>query len=439
MADVDQTLSEADDIAPAAATPAPIAEPRHTLFQRALARLRVAGAPPALDLGRIAAVIVVPVFCWVFYTTASGMIDIMRRDSGDLVGIVGAIIGTTAILTMLAATSWSLGSDLGALIAHRRFLGERIVVKTTVTAAVFLFVFCISAFFSFTYYYTNIFNLSSKKLAAETQPMELAAEVLLPVSKAIAGEYDAQTARMEATPGLHAYLDALDTLVKTASVASARLDEGLQKSREGRRRVAREAARRKAAELEDAQAAARRMQDIGARMAALGQTVADLEPIIKAKEDEIVALTSTARQEEQLAVDASKGLDGLGAACGANCDSHRAKAKAAQRRIGALRETLAAPTAQKSDAIRQRDALAAELITLRQKAESASEETAPAAAEDAPRCAIRSAPIRAGRASARRRRPARRSSARCGRRASPTPPCRRISPASRMASRRMIC
>ena len=250
----------------------------------------------------------------------------------------------------------------------------------------FLFVFCISAFFSFTYYYTNIFNLSSKKLAAETQPMQLAAEVLLPVSKAIAGEYDAQTARMEATPGLHAYLDALDTLVKTASVASARLDEGLQKNREGRRRVAREAARRKAAELEDAQAAARRMQDIGARMAALGQTVADLEPIIKAKEDEIVALTSTARQEEQLAVDASKGLDGLGAACGANCNSHRAKAKAAQRRIGALRETLAAPTAQKSDAIRQRDALAAELITLRQKAESASEEPAPAAAaEDAPR------------------------------------------------------
>jgi hypothetical protein len=388
MADADSPFS-AEDIAPAEATPTPIVEPSRNPFQRALERLRAIVASPALDLGRIAAVIVVPVFCWVFYTTSSGMIDIMRRDSGDLVGIVGAIIGTTAILTMLAATSWSLGADLGALIAHRRFLGERIVVKTTVTAAVFLFVFCISAFFSFTYYYTNIFNLSSKKLAAETQPMELAAEVLLPVSKAIASEYDAQTARMEATPGLHAYLDALDAVVKTASLASARLDEGLQKSREGRRRVAREAARRKAAELEDAQAAARRMQETSARMAALGRTVADLEPIIKAKEDEIAALTSTARQEEQLAVDASKGLDGLGAACGSNCESHRAKAKAAQRRIGALRETLAAPTAQKSEAIRQRDALAAELITLRQKAESASEAPEPepvaAVAEDAPR------------------------------------------------------
>ena len=249
----------------------------------------------------------------------------------------------------------------------------------------FLFVFCISAFFSFTYYYTNIFNLSSKKLAAETQPMQLAAEGRLPVSKAIAGEYDAYTARMEATPGLHAYPTARhagEDRQRRFRAARRRPTE----NREGRRRVAREAARRKAAELEDAQAAARRMQDIGARMAALGQTVADLEPIIKAKEDEIVAVTSTARQEEQLAVDASKGLDGLGAACGANCDSHRAKAKAAQRRIGALRETLAAPTAQQSDAIRQRDALAAELITLRQKAESASEEPAPAAAaEDAPR------------------------------------------------------
>ncbi|MBY6239697.1 hypothetical protein [Methylosinus sp. Sm6] len=387
MADADSTLTEAEDIAPAAATP--IAEPDPSLFRRALARLLpILAAPPALDIGRIAALTVVPVFCWVFYTTSSGMIDIMRRDSGDLVGVIGSMIGTTAILTMLAATSWSLGADLGAIIARRRFLGERIVVKTVVTAAVFLFVFPISAFFSFTYYYTNIFNLSSRKLVAETQPMELAADVLLPVSKSIASEYDAQTARMEATPGLRAYLDGLDALLQTANVASMRLDEGLQKSREGRQRIAREAARRKAAELEDAQAAARRIAEIGARIAALSQTVADLDPIIKSKEEEIVALTSTARQEEQLAADAAKGLDGLGAACGPNCESHRAKAKAAQKRIGALRETLVAPTEHKSEALRQRDALAAEIVMLRQKAESASDAApapSPAAAEEEPR------------------------------------------------------
>lgn len=363
-------------------------EPGVSLAQKALARLReTIGAPPyRLDIGRIAAIVVGPVFCWVFYTTSSGMIDIMRRESGDLVGIIGAIIGTTAILVMLAATSWSLGADLGALIARRQFLGERIVVKTIVTAVVFLFVFSISAFFSFTYYYTNIFNLSSKKLVAETQPMELAAEVLLPAAKAIAADYDAETARIVATPGMRAYLDALDALLQTAALASSRLDEGLQKSREGRQRLAREAARRKAAELEDAQAAARRIDETRARIAALERLVADLDPIIKGKNDEIAALTSTVRQEEQLAVDASKGLDGLGAVCGPNCESHRAKAKAAQRRIGALRETSAAPAAQRSDAIRQRDALAAEIVTLRQKAEAAPDEPKPAppAAGDEP-------------------------------------------------------
>lgn len=366
--------SSADETPPAFAPEAPA-----TLSTRAaLTRLRsLVGAPPyRLDIGRIASIIVVPVFCWVFYTTSSGMIDIMRRESGDAIGIVGAIIGTTAILVMLATTSWSLGADLGALIARRQFLGERIVVKTIVTAAVFLFVFSISAFFSFTYYYTNIFNLSSKKLVAETQPMELAAEVLLPTSKAVAAAYDAQTARIVATHGVRAYLDSLDALLQTSSIAAARLDEGLQKSREGRQRIAREAARRKAAELEDAQAAARRIDETRARMAALDRTVADLDPIIKAKQDEIAALTSVSRQEEQLAVDASKGLDGLGAACGSNCESHRAKAKAAQKRIATLRETLAAPMAQKTEAIRQRDAFAAEIVTLSQKAEGATTDVA---------------------------------------------------------------
>jgi hypothetical protein len=372
----------ADETAAVDPQETPASETSASLAQRALARLRdLVGDPPyRLDIGRIAAIVVGPVFCWVFYTTSSGMIDIMRRESGDLVGIIGAIVGTTAILVMLAATSWSLGADLGALIARRQFLGERIVVKTIVTAAVFLFVFSISAFFSFTYYYTNIFNLSSKKLVAETQPMELAAEVLLPASKAIAADYDAATARIVATPGMRAYLDALDALLQTAALASARLDEGLQKSREGRMRLAREAARRRAAELEDAQAAARRIEETEARIAALDHMVADLAPIIKAKEEEIASLTSTARQEEQLAVDASKGLDGLGAACGPNCESHRGKAKAAQRRIGALRETLATPTTQRSDAIRQRDALAAEIVTLRQKAEAATDEPKPAPA-----------------------------------------------------------
>lgn len=382
-ADLDETPTPAVN-----AERAPVAAGRlRRVYERAFALIEgVIGAPPyRLDLGRIAAIVVVPVFCWVFFTTSSGMIDIMRRESDDFIGVVGAIVGTTAILVMLAATSWSLGADLGALIARRQFLGERIVVKTIVTSIVFLFVFSISAFFSFTYYYTNIFKLSSKKLVAELQPMELAADVLLPTSKAIATNYDAETARIDAAPGMRAYLDSLDALLQTANGAAASLHEGLQKSHDEQQRAAAEAARKSAAELQGAQAAARQLAETRSKIAALNQVVVDLEPIIKSKQEEIAALTSVARQEDQLSVDASKGLDGLGAACGSNCESHRGKANAARRRIATIRETLAAPSNERAEAIKQRDALSAQIITLRQKAESAvTRLPPPAPAEDSP-------------------------------------------------------
>lgn len=351
----------------------PVAEQRTRFDIRTIVAVveGLIGSPPyKINLGRVAAIVAVPVFCWVFFTTASGMIDIMRRESGDWIGMIGAFVGTTAILVMLASTSWSLGADLGALIARRQFLGERIVVKTVVTSIVFVFVFSISAFFSFTYYYTNIFKLSSKKIVSELQPMEFAADVLLPTSKLIATTYDAETARIVAAPGMRAYLDSLDSLLQTANSAGPSFREGLRKNQEGAQRAAAEAARRATAELQDAQAAGRQLSDTRNRIAALEQIVADLDPIIKSKQDEIVALTSVARQEDQLAVDASKGLDGLGAACGSNCESHRAKAAAARKRIATISGTLTAPSSERANAIKQRDALAAQIITLRHKAES---------------------------------------------------------------------
>jgi hypothetical protein len=163
-----------------------------------------------LDLGRVGLLISVPVLCWVFYTTSSGMVDIMQKEPGDWVGLIGAGVATTAVLVMLTSTSWSLGSDLAALIARRRMARERVVIKTLVTAVVFLFVFSISAFFSFTYYYNNIFKLSSKKIVAELQPMELAADVILPTTNEIAARYNEASAKIIATPSFKAYLESLD-------------------------------------------------------------------------------------------------------------------------------------------------------------------------------------------------------------------------------------
>jgi hypothetical protein len=325
-----------------------------------------------IDLGRIGMAVTIPVLIWVFYTTSSGMIDIMQKEPGDLVGLAGTLIATTAVLIMLASTSWSLGADLAALISRRRMARERMVVKTLVTAAVFMFVFSISVFFSFTYYYNNIFKLSSRKIVAELQPMELAADVVLPAAKGIAAAYDAASGKIVASPAFKAYLDALDGLIDTARSAGPSLREAIRKSQEAQQAVLAEAARQAAAELESARAAARQYDEAQSEIATLERNVAELDAVIKAKQDDMNALSATAQQEEQLAVDAEHGLDNKGATCGPNCHTHRVKAQEANRRAAAIRETLAGPTSARAAALRKRDALAAKAIAAKQKAEAAS-------------------------------------------------------------------
>jgi hypothetical protein len=324
-----------------------------------------------IDLGRIGMAVTVPVLAWVFYTTSSGMIDIMQKEQGDIVGIAGTLVATTAVLVMLASTSWSLGADLAALIARRRMARERMVVKTLVTAVVFLFVFSISAFFSFTYYYNNIFRLSSRKIVAELQPMELAADVILPATKQIGAAYEATSAKIGANAAFQAYLDSLDGLINTARTAGPALREAIRKSQESQQAVLAKAAQQAATELESARAAGRKFEEAQAEIAALDRNIADFDATIKTKQDEIAALTATARGEEQLAVDAEHGLDNRGAACGPNCRGHRIKAEEANRRAAMIRQTLAGPANERAAALKKRDVLSAQSIALKQRAQQA--------------------------------------------------------------------
>ncbi|MBM3651690.1 MAG: hypothetical protein FJX06_02205 [Alphaproteobacteria bacterium] len=325
-----------------------------------------------LNLGRIGMAAALPVLAWVFYTTSSGMIDIMQKEPGDMIGIAGTLIATTAVLTMLAATSWSLGVDLAALIARRRMARERVIIKTAVTALVFIFVFSISVFFSFTFYYNNIFKLSSRKIVAELQPMEFATELILPATKEIAAAYDAASSRIAETPSYKTYLSSIDGLIDTARQAGPALREAIRKRQEAQLAVIAQAASQAAAELESASAAMRQLEDARREIEALERSIAALAAVVKAKQDEMASAAAAVRQEEQLAIDAEHGLDGLGASCGPNCRAHRDKAAEAMKRVTALRQTLAGPANERANAVKRRDALTAQTITLKQKAEAAS-------------------------------------------------------------------
>lgn len=357
-------------MAPTSAAPETAEPKKKSIFQLIATPVRRLWAG-RIDLGRVGMAVALPVLAWVFYTTSSGMIDIMQKEPGDPVGILGTLVATSAILIMLASTSWSLGADLAALIAHRRMARERMIIKTLVTALVFCFVFSISAFFSFTYYYNNIFKLSSRKIVAELQPNELAAEVMLPAAKQIAAVQATEAARLVATPTFRAYLDSLDSLILSAREAGPALRETIRKNQEAQRAVLAQAARQAALDVESARAAVRQMAETRQEIQTLEKSASAFDDIIKSKQGEIDQLAATARQEEQLAVDAAHGLDNQGATCGPNCRGHRAKAQEALQRLAAIRRTLAGPTAERANALKKRDALVAALIPLQQKAETA--------------------------------------------------------------------
>jgi hypothetical protein len=121
-----------------------------------------------LDLGRIGFVVIIPVMLWV-YTTFSGLVDIMRKGPDDNFGLIGAVIGAAAILSLMALSSWLLGSELAAAVAGRRRAAKGGIAGLFIIVLAFVFFFGMSAFFSYTYYHANLFNLSARKLTGETQ------------------------------------------------------------------------------------------------------------------------------------------------------------------------------------------------------------------------------------------------------------------------------
>jgi hypothetical protein len=88
---------------------------------------------------------------------------------------------------------------LGAAVAGKRRATKGGIAGLFVIIPSFLFFFGMSAFFSYTYYHANLFNLSAKKLAGETQPMELAVAVLPGMSLAVGQANEDQIKKIGAT------------------------------------------------------------------------------------------------------------------------------------------------------------------------------------------------------------------------------------------------
>jgi hypothetical protein len=262
-----------------------------------------------LDLGRIGFVIIIPVMLWVFYTTLSGLVDIMRKGPDDNFGLIGAVIGSAAILSLMALSSWLLGSELAAAVAGKRRTAKGGIAGLFVIIPSFLFFFGMSAFFSYTYYHANLFNLSAKKLAGETQPMELAVAVLPGISAAVGQADEDQIKKILARQDALDWMKSVDALIRTARKYNEALAQRWRDEQTKRNDVKRQASAEEAEKLKAAHDAKLQIEGIEPRLAERAIQLQALKDQIRPWDEQVAVLDVEAAKFDAEASFADRGLD----------------------------------------------------------------------------------------------------------------------------------
>jgi hypothetical protein len=325
--------------------------------------------PFKLDIGRIGMIIVLPVILWAFYTTSSGMADIMRKGAEDHIGLIGAFVGSAAVLALLALTSWSLGSDIAALLTRQVGLAGPPIGKVILIGLVFVFVFGVSAFFSFTYYYNNIRGLSTAAISNEQMPSELMNEIITPLEKRVRSVYEAESTRAAGSPGMVTYFGQLDAILKVAGNGGENFREQVRAAQAAQAKANADLARDAEGRRKDIVEAKRQLVELQGKISSLDRDISDLNQIINPKQAELDELATTIKLESQAMIDAEKGLDKLGTGCGKNCQSHMALRDKARLREKTIKETLVAPLKDREAKVMQRGKLSEGLAPLKAKTE----------------------------------------------------------------------
>ena len=285
-----------------------------------------------LDLGRIGFAVIVPVMLWVFYTTLSGLVDIMRKGPDDNFGLIGAVIGSAAILSLMALSSWLLGSELAAAATGKRRAAKGGIAGLFVIIPAFLFFFGMSAFFSYTYYHANLFNLSAKKLAGETQPMELAVAVLPGMSAAVAQANEDQIQKILARQDTLVWMRSVEALIRTARKDNDALAKRWRDEQTKRSDLERQASAGEARKLKAAQDAKLQIEGIEPTLAERAIQLQALKDQIRPWDERVAVLDVEAAKFEAEASFAGRGLDRTRVTGCGNEVCKPAKKNAAERR-----------------------------------------------------------------------------------------------------------
>jgi hypothetical protein len=309
------------------------------------------------DLSRVGLLVVFPVACWAYYTTFQGLVDITRQGPNDSVGVIGALIGSAAILTMMALTSWLLGADLAAALANRRRGSS--MKNITVLTITFLFFFGLSSFFSYTYYHANFFGLSSKRITGESQAMDLAAEIVPALDSAIIAANKTSKDAALNSPGSAEWLVSVDELIKKAGAGGANFFDEITKINKTKQAEQQDA---DAQRIKQAQEQQRNLEAAKTKIQDLQRDIGTQQTVIAKLEGDQAKLDAEAKTEDAEAQKSEVGLDSSKIAkCGPICGSHKEKARVAREGIKKIDNLLKGPRKLRDDKQAELDALQRQL------------------------------------------------------------------------------
>ena len=209
----------------------------------------------------------------------------------------------------MALSSWLLGSELAAAVVGKRRAAKGGIAGLFVIIPAFLFFFGMSAFFSYTYYHANLFNLSAKKLTGETQPMEMAVAVLPGLRAAVGQAAEDQIKKILARQDTLDWMRSVDALMRTARKDNEALAQKWRDEQAKRRDAERQASAEEAKRLKAAQDTKLQIEGIAPRLAERAIQLQALKDQIRPWDERIAVLDVEAAKFEAEASFADRGLD----------------------------------------------------------------------------------------------------------------------------------
>ena len=263
------------------------------------------------------------------YTTAKGLLDILGGTQAYIV-----VLATVVVQGTLAIAAWFLGQELARFVLRKRLgagMDPPSGALTAVTGALFLATFCVSVFFSFSFWFTELRALSQRREDARQLPNTFVSEVMPALLAAVNEGRAAELRGVSEFPATKDWFANLDKIVDVAREKRQDVQKQIQDNagaRDKREKQIRDARAKLAQARTDKDKYQREGDDIDKRLAPF--------------DEELAKLQTDWQQYEQERLAECAGIQGRKQGCGPKATEATKQRDAVKRRMEEIENTLQA-------------------------------------------------------------------------------------------------